>query len=164
MWSQILEGDSILTLKITFSRVMRVSTGSDVSSAPSIEQSVRFLIVAEIVVVAAILEDEDVDSLEADVDLTEADRVLLRKGPGNIGIVDVAITSPERARRNLDVLSGHNYLIIVLLPVWYTSEFFTCYSWLFHVVLSQEYDRLQQLEFSQNDLSATYASASGMHI
>jgi len=32
------------------------------------------------------------------------------------------------------------------------------------VVLSQEeYDRLRQLEFSQNDLSATHASPSGMH-
>ena len=35
---QILEGDSIPTLTAT-SRVMRVSTRSDVSSAPSIEQS-----------------------------------------------------------------------------------------------------------------------------
>ena len=39
MQGQILGGDSILTLTSTFSRVMRVSTGSDVSSAPSIEQS-----------------------------------------------------------------------------------------------------------------------------
>jgi len=31
--------------------------------------------------VAAILEDEDVDSLEVDVDLMEADRVPLRKAP-----------------------------------------------------------------------------------
>ena len=38
--SQILGGDSIHTLTATFSRVMRVSTRSDVSSAPSIEQSV----------------------------------------------------------------------------------------------------------------------------
>jgi len=37
---QILGGDSILMLTATFSRVMRVSTGSDVSSALSIEQSV----------------------------------------------------------------------------------------------------------------------------
>jgi len=36
---QILGGDSILTLTVTFSRVMWVSTGSDVSSAPFIEQS-----------------------------------------------------------------------------------------------------------------------------
>ena len=37
---QILEGDNIFTLTTTFSRVMRVSTGADVSHAPSIEQSV----------------------------------------------------------------------------------------------------------------------------
>ena len=36
---QILGGDNILTLTVTFSRVMRVSTGAAVSSAPSIEQS-----------------------------------------------------------------------------------------------------------------------------
>ena len=66
-------------------------------------------------VVAAILEDEDVDSMEVNVDLMEADRVPLRKAPDNIGIVDVAITSPKSVRRNLNVLSGHNYLILVLL-------------------------------------------------
>jgi len=31
------------------------------------------------------------------------------------------------------------------------------------VVLTQEYNRLRQLEFSHTNLSATYASASGMH-
>jgi len=81
--------------------------------------------------VAAILEDEDVDSSEVDVDLMEADIVPLRKAPSNVGIVDVAITSRKSAGRNLDVLSGHNYLILVLLPVWYSAEFFMCYSWLF---------------------------------
>jgi len=38
------------------------------------------------------------------------------KGPGNVDIMDVAITSPISVERNLDVLSGHNYLILVLLP------------------------------------------------
>jgi len=67
--------------------------------------------------VVAILEDEDVDSdsLEMDVDLMEANRVHLRKAPGNVGIGDVAITSRKSAGRNLGVLSGHNYLILVLL-------------------------------------------------
>jgi len=37
---QILGGYSISTLTSTFSRVMRVSAGSEVSSAPSIEESV----------------------------------------------------------------------------------------------------------------------------
>ena len=36
---QILGGDSIITLTVTFSRVMRISTGADVSYAPSIDQS-----------------------------------------------------------------------------------------------------------------------------
>ena len=40
VWGQILRGDSILTLTATFLRVMQVSTESEVSSAPSIEQSV----------------------------------------------------------------------------------------------------------------------------
>ena len=83
-------------------------------------------------VVAAILEDEDVDLLEVDVDLMEADRVLQRKDPGNVGTVDVVITSSRSAGRNLDGLSRHNYLILVPCPVWYSSEFFICYSWLFH--------------------------------
>ena len=65
---------------------------------------------------AAILEDEDVNSLEADVDLMEADKVPLRKTPGNVSIVDIAITSPKSIGRNLDVLSEHIYLILVLLP------------------------------------------------
>ena len=31
------------------------------------------------------------------------------------------------------------------------------------VILTQEYDRLRQLEFSQTNFSATHASTSGMH-
>jgi len=65
--------------------------------------------------VTAILEDENINSLEMDVDIMEADRVPLRKAPGNVGIMDVAITSPKSTGRNLDVLSGHNYLILALL-------------------------------------------------
>ena len=38
--SQILRGDSILTLTITFSKVMCDSTGADVPHAPSIKQTV----------------------------------------------------------------------------------------------------------------------------
>jgi len=66
--------------------------------------------------VAAILEDEDVDSLEVDMDLMEAERVPLRKAYSNEGIMDVAITSLKSVGRNLDVMGGHNYLILVLLP------------------------------------------------
>ena len=37
MWDQILKRDKILTLTVTFFRVMCISTGADVSPAPSIE-------------------------------------------------------------------------------------------------------------------------------
>jgi len=53
---------------------------------------------------------------ETDVELIETNRVPLRKAPGNVGIVDVAITSPKSAERNLDVLSRRSYLILALLP------------------------------------------------
>ena len=42
-------------------------------------------------------------------------RVSLRKARDNVDIVDITITSPKSAGRNLNVLSGHNYLILVLL-------------------------------------------------
>ena len=111
---QILGGDSIPALTVTFSRVMRVSTKSEVLSAPSIEQCAMISSLTE--VVATILENEDVNSLEVDVDLMEADKVPLRKALGNVGIVDVSNTSPKCVRRNLIDLSGHNYLILILLP------------------------------------------------
>jgi len=65
--------------------------------------------------VATILEDEDMNSLEVDVDLMEADRVPLRKAPSNVGLVDVVITSPKSVERNLIDLIRHSYLILVLL-------------------------------------------------
>jgi len=40
---QILGGGSIPTLTVTFSRVMHVSTGADVSSASSIDQSAMYI-------------------------------------------------------------------------------------------------------------------------
>ena len=46
-------------------------------------------------VAVTILKYKDVYSLEVDMDLMEADRVPLRKAPSNVGIVDVAITSPK---------------------------------------------------------------------
>ena len=64
---------------------MRVSTGADVSSAPSIEQSVMVSDVAVVVVVAAILKEEDGDLLEVGVARMEADRVPLRKALDNAG-------------------------------------------------------------------------------
>jgi len=69
--------------------------------------------VAEVVV--AILEDEDVDPY-VDVDLIEVDIVPLRRAPGNIGIVDIVITSLKSTERNLVNLKRHNYLSQILLP------------------------------------------------
>ena len=63
----------------------------------------------------AILENEDVDPY-VDVDFMKADRVSLRKALDNVGIVNVAITTLKNTGRNLDVLSEHSYLILVLLP------------------------------------------------
>jgi len=67
------------------------------------------------VVVAAILEDEDVDLLEVDVARMEADRVPLSKDPDNAGI----ITYSRSAGRNLVDLSGHNFLS--LTPLLYVA-------------------------------------------
>ena len=61
--------------------------------------------------------DEDVDLLEVNVARMEADRVPLRKDPGNAGTVDTVITSPRSARRNLVGLSRHSFLSLTLLRV-----------------------------------------------
>jgi len=44
----------------------------------------------------------------------EADRVPLRKDPGNAGTMDVIITSPRSVERNLVDLSEHSYLSLIL--------------------------------------------------
>ena len=75
---------------------------------------VWFLDVDVAVVVAAILEDEDVDLLEVNVAGMEGDRVPLRKDSENAGTVDAVITSPRSAGRNLVDLSGHNFLSLIL--------------------------------------------------
>jgi len=67
-----------------------------------------------VVVVVAIL-DEDVNLLEVDVARMEADRVPLRKDPGNAGTMDVVITSPRSVARNLVDLSGHSFLSLIFL-------------------------------------------------
>ena len=109
--SDIERGDSILTLTTTFSRVMQVSTGANVSYASSIEQSAMISGHSEVVVVTSILEDDDVV-------LMEADRVSLRKDLRNVGTVECGHSNhiSESAGRNLVNLSGHIYLILILLP------------------------------------------------
>jgi len=119
------------------------------------------------VFVAAILEDKDMDLLEVDVARMEADRVPLRKNPGNASTVDAVITFLRSAGRNLVELSRNNYLSLTLLlrvellrTIRPLPPLFPDFS----LLLQEGYDRLRQLEFSQNNLSATHASALGMHV
>jgi len=148
---QILEGDSTPTLTTTFSRVIRVSTGADVSFAPSIEhQSVMVSRRG----CGRNLEEDDEDLLEVDVAHMEADRVPLRKAISNAGTMDAVITSPRSVGRNLINLSGRSYLSLTLLlctPQDYSSTSSTIPG-SSTVVLTQEYDQLRQLEFSQSNL------------
>ena len=71
---------------------------------------------AEVAAATTILEDKDVDPLEVDAVLMEADRVPLRKTPDNVGIVDIVIISLKSAGKNLVDLSGHSYPSLILLP------------------------------------------------
>ena len=57
----------------------------------------------------------EVDLFEVDLARMEADRVPLRKDPGNATTVYAVITSLRSAGRNLINLSGHNYLSLTLL-------------------------------------------------
>jgi len=81
---------------------MRVSTGTDVSSALSIKQSVCTLDVVEVVVAAANL--EDVVCLELDTFLLVGDKVFLTR---DLSTVSKVTTSPRSAGRNLVNLSRH---------------------------------------------------------
>ena len=113
---QILGGDSILTLTANFSRVMWVSTGADVSSALSIEQSAMV--------------SRRSKGRGRDRDFGGRGRGSVGGGRGSYGgrqsasekgsrqyrIVDAVITSPKCVGRNLIDLSGHSYLILILLP------------------------------------------------
>ena len=55
---QLLGGDNILTLAVSFSRVMCVSTGADVSSALSMNQTLDVIkVIVVVVVMNATLED-----------------------------------------------------------------------------------------------------------
>ena len=109
-----------------------------------------FLDVSVIVVVAAILEDEYVNLLEVDVAHMEADKVPLRKDPGNAGTVDAVITSPRNVGRNLVDLSGRSFLSLDSSAPRNTPHDYSSTSSIlpgsFTVVLTQEeYDRLRQL-------------------
>jgi len=94
---------------------MRVSTGTDVSSAPFIEQSVIVSGRGRCRGRDHDLEEEDDDLLEVDVARMEADRVPLRKALGNADTVVAVITSSRSVGRNLVDLSGYCYLSLTLL-------------------------------------------------
>jgi len=81
----ILGGDSILTLTITFSRVLRVSTRTDVSSTSFIDLPCTLDVVQ---VWAAAMALEDVAYLARDVIFLVADRVLLIRGPDTLSTED----------------------------------------------------------------------------
>jgi len=79
----------------------------------------------------------------------EADRVPLSKDPGNIGTVNILITSPKSVGRNLIYLSGHNYLILIPAPCGNPQVSSSTIPGFSMIVLSrEEYERLNQLEFS----------------
>ena len=113
MRGQILGGDSIPTLTVTFSRVMRVSIGADFSSAPSIEQSAM---------VSGRGRDRGRDFGERGRGFIGSGRgsygfrqSASEKGPRNAGTVDAIIIFLRSVERNLIDLSGHNYLSLILL-------------------------------------------------
>ena len=91
----ILEEDSILTLIVTFLRVMRVSTRSDVSSAAFIEQSAMISRCGR-----GRGRDRDFGGQRRGLvggghGSYGGRQSALRKAPINAGIVDVAITSSK---------------------------------------------------------------------
>jgi len=111
MRSQILGGDSIYCAA-TFSRVMRVFTGADVSPAPSVEQ---FAMASE----RGRGRGHDRDfrgrvSFE-DVNPMVAGKVALIRGPDNESIARGISISLRSAGRSLVALNGHNRLILTFL-------------------------------------------------
>ena len=95
-------------------------------------------------------------------------RMLLIKDSGNINIAGGITTSLRSARRSLVALNGHSWMMLTLLPLMILlihapSATHAGSSDSPIVVLSQEYNRLHQFEFSQNSHSVTHASSSGMN-
>ena len=116
MRGQMLGGDSISVLAATFSRVMQVSTGFEASSAPSIEQSVMIFGSGRGRGRGRDFGGRGRRFIGGGCGSYGSRQSAFEKAPSNVGIVDLAITSPKSAGRNLNVLSGHSYLILVLLP------------------------------------------------
>ena len=149
-------------LTATFSRVMRVSTGSDVS-APSVEHS-------------AMISGRE---RGRGCDFGGRGREFVGGGCGSYGSRHSAFEKGSQQCRHCGCsdhiskkcwekfgrpewaqLSDSGSPALCGTPQ--SSSFVILGSTT--VILSQEeYDRLRQLEFSQNDLSVTHVSASGMH-
>jgi len=96
------------------------------------------------------------------------DKMSLIRGSGNVSIVGEITTSMRSVGRSLVALNGHNWLMLTLLPlctahIHALSATHSGSSGSPTVVLSQEYDRLRQFEFSQNSHSATHVSFSCMN-
>ena len=167
---------------------MRVSTGVDVSSAPSIEQSA---IVSERGYGCDCDRDfrgrglgfvgggrgygrgrgrdfgrQGLGFVRGGRGSYGGSRVPVRKDLDNVGTVDAVITSSRSTGRNLVDLSGHNFLsltpllrVALLRTIRPLPPLFPDFS----LLLQEGYDRLRQLEFSQNNLSATHAFTSSIH-
>jgi len=116
MRGQMLGGDSILALTATFSRVMRVSTEFEASSAPSIEQSAIIFGRCKVRGRGRDFGGQWRGFAGGGRGSYGGKQSASEKAPCNIGIVDVLITFLKSAGRNLDISNGHNYLILVLLP------------------------------------------------
>jgi len=94
---------------------MRVSTGA-MCHLHYLNSLLCTLDVAEIVIVVTILK-EDVVLLDLDTILLVANRVLLIRGLGIVSNVGGVNTSLRNTGRKLIDLSGHNKLILILLPL-----------------------------------------------
>jgi len=168
MWGSDIRGDSILTLIATFFRVMHVSTGANMSHAPSIEQSVM-------------VSGRDRGrgrghgcdfggrgSFGGDHGSYAGRQAVGDKGSGNVSIAGETGPSLRNAGRSLVTLNGHSWLMLILLPlvillIFMLLQPLTLVLLAPTVIISQEeYDRMRQFEFSQNSHSATHASSSSM--
>ena len=113
---QILREDSIFTLTATFSRVMRVFTGADVSSAPFIEQSVMISGRDRGYGRGRVFGGRGREFIRGGRDSYGGRQSASEKGPHNAGIVNAVITCLRSVGRNLVDLSGHVALLRTIHP------------------------------------------------
>ena len=85
-----------------------MSTGADVSHAPSVKQSVMVSGHTKVMVMVVVVFLEDMAHLKEDVDPMVVGRVAVIRGPDNVSIVGGIIISLRSVGGSLDVLNGHN--------------------------------------------------------